>query len=126
MYQKSYRQDLADLVTLQMAYHMPTDVFWQGRTAIRSLEKISYLGGNLFQLLNAIFSQVGEAQTNNFFYSLDCSRLGYDNELYLTGVSANAGTGRVNGVLYTFYSLRNFYHSRTAKSQKSKIQSTTN
>ncbi|MBA7707786.1 hypothetical protein ES703_116668 [subsurface metagenome] len=97
MYQRSYGQDLPDLIALQMADHMPTDLIRQGGIAIMPLRKFSYLSGNSFQLLNSIFTQVGEAQTNNFFYGLDGSGFGYNNKLYLAGVSADAGTGRVNG-----------------------------
>jgi len=75
---------------------MPTDLIRQGGIAIMPLRKFSYLSGNSFQLLNSIFTQVGEAQTNNFFYGLDGSGFGYNNKLYLAGVSAEADAFKVS------------------------------
>ena len=74
------------------------------------MEKISYLSGDFFQLLNPIFSQVGKTQMYDLFYSLDIGGFGYNDKLYLIGISAGTHTSGVDGVFYLFYSCNNFCH----------------
>jgi len=99
MYQRSNAQNITNLVTLEMAYHMPVDLRGQSRIA-RLLTKLSNLNGNLFQLLDPVFTKVGKAQTNNFLYGIDCGRFGNNDKLYPAWVSADPAAGTVNGLFY--------------------------
>ena len=92
------REDLADLVPLEVADHVPADLLGEaggaaGGELVMPLEELLDLSDPLGELLDAVFGQIDVSQLNELAYLVHGGVFGDGDENNVLGPAASAGGG---------------------------------